>query len=305
MNTRLPRLVIDHLPHNPRYRVITTTNDGNIKATELRALFRADGTDTTTTPPLPPEQHFLAVDLEWPVTKALGKKAAKVAVIQLASPDGQVYLFHVAAMASFPLSLKQLLQDGSIKKVGVNIKGDATKLKRDWGVVMHNIEDIATAARSRGLVARANHSLADLLAKLCGYHLDKDASIRCSDWALQGLSKKQMDYAAVDVFATLRLFLVVYSTATIYDNKAPTNIDQLKQGQEVILVTNRGLPVPAAKGVLTNVSGVGDWCTIQSNRGHQHATRRNGITVTSERVVVRVTTIIHAGALLLYPNKPG
>ncbi|SPQ21153.1 96b208ab-ef7f-4e7e-81e6-2cdecfc366ae [Thermothielavioides terrestris] len=78
------------------------------------------------------DEKILGFDLEWMVNapKSFGPRK-NVSLIQLASPS-RIGLFHVAAYprkdSLVAPSLKRLMEDSAITKVGVCIKGDCTRL---------------------------------------------------------------------------------------------------------------------------------------------------------------------------------
>ncbi|KAG0271906.1 hypothetical protein BGZ95_000223 [Linnemannia exigua] len=73
-----------------------------------------------------------ALDAEWKPYTCYGKQG-KMSLVQLGD-DRTVYLFHVIHMKKFPEALARILQDSHIFKVGINIRNDATKMLKDWGV---------------------------------------------------------------------------------------------------------------------------------------------------------------------------
>jgi len=75
----------------------------------------------------------IALDAEWSVTFQSGRQQRPVAMIQLATQN-VICLIHVYHMKTFPEALKKVLEDKSIKKVGLNLRGDALKIQRDFGI---------------------------------------------------------------------------------------------------------------------------------------------------------------------------
>ena len=86
-------------------------------------------------------RKYICFACEWEHSRALagGGSTAKIAVIQLCTPSGEVVVLQVLRLSKqihhmFPKSLKALLEDDDILKVGAGIDGDAAKMERDWGV---------------------------------------------------------------------------------------------------------------------------------------------------------------------------
>ncbi|KAG2466701.1 WRN helicase, partial [Polypterus senegalus] len=140
----------------------------------------------------------LGFDIEWPPTFSKGKQG-KVALIQLCGSEKKCYLFHVSAMSGFPSALKRLLEDESIKKVGVGINGDAWKLMSDYDIKMKNTVELAEIANMK-LKCYEKWSLDGLVKHLFKKQLLKEKSVRCSNWSDFILTEEQKKYAAIDAY---------------------------------------------------------------------------------------------------------
>ncbi|XP_051785528.1 bifunctional 3'-5' exonuclease/ATP-dependent helicase WRN isoform X2 [Erpetoichthys calabaricus] len=141
----------------------------------------------------------LGFDIEWPPTFSKGKQG-KVALIQLCGSEKKCYLFHVSAMSGFPSALKRLLEDESIKKVGVGINGDAWKLMSDYDIKMKNTVELVEIANMK-LKCYEKWSLDGLVKHLFKKQLLKEKSVRCSNWSDFILTEEQKKYAAIDAYA--------------------------------------------------------------------------------------------------------
>ncbi|XP_072190502.1 bifunctional 3'-5' exonuclease/ATP-dependent helicase WRN isoform X4 [Excalfactoria chinensis] len=138
-------------------------------------------------------------DIEWPPSYTKGKMA-KIAVIQICVTEEKCYLFHISAMSGFPKGLKRLLEDETIKKVGVGIEGDHWKLMSDFEVKLNRFVELADVANEK-LKCKEIWSLNGLVKHLFGKQLLKDKSIRCSNWEKFPLDEEQKLYAATDAYA--------------------------------------------------------------------------------------------------------
>ena len=197
-------------------------------ATHIEALYAAAGImpDKMTTAGLaPPVALMLGLDTEHKAAifsngfyRQLGdSEASKVGLLQLAYrvPDDKfvVLLFHLArirdssgSMFCVPQSLKNLLADPRILKVGRAIKGDVTRLMKDYpDVVVSQVRDIGETAFTRGISKTRTPALDDLVGELFNGQLNKDPAIRCRDWNLP-LENDAVarEYAALDAYYSLR-----------------------------------------------------------------------------------------------------
>ncbi|NWI59408.1 WRN helicase, partial [Calyptomena viridis] len=137
-------------------------------------------------------------DIEWPPSYMKGKMA-KIAVIQICVTEDKCYLFHISSMAGFPKGLQRLLEDETIKKVGVGIEGDQWKLMSDFEIKLKSFVELTDVANEK-LKCRETWSLNGLVKHLFGKQLLKDKSVRCSNWEKFPLSEEQKLYAATDAY---------------------------------------------------------------------------------------------------------
>uniref|UniRef100_A0A8B9VLP9 DNA 3'-5' helicase n=1 Tax=Anas zonorhyncha TaxID=75864 RepID=A0A8B9VLP9_9AVES len=141
-------------------------------------------------------------DIEWPPSYTKGKMA-KIAVIQLCVTEEKCYLFHVSSMSGFPKGLKRLLEDETIKKVGVGIEGDQWKLMSDFEIKLKSFVELADVANEK-LKCKELWSLNGLVKHLFGKQLLKDKTVRCSNWEKFPLNEEQKLYAATDAYVRTR-----------------------------------------------------------------------------------------------------
>ncbi|NWH44098.1 WRN helicase, partial [Fregata magnificens] len=151
-------------------------------------------------------------DIEWPQSYTKGK-VAKIAVIQICTTEEKCYLFHISSMSGFPKGLKRLLEDGTIKKVGVGIEGDQWKLMSDFEIKLKSFVELADIANEK-LKCKEIWSLNGLVKHLFGKQLLKDMSVRCSNWEQFPLNEEQKMYAATDAYAGF----IIYQKLKNMDN---------------------------------------------------------------------------------------
>ncbi|NXY90046.1 WRN helicase, partial [Alcedo cyanopectus] len=104
------------------------------------------------------------------------------------------------SILGFPKGLKRLLEDETIKKVGVGIEGDQWKLMSDFEIKLKSFVELADVANEK-LKCKEIWSLNGLVKHLFGKQLLKDKSIRCSNWEEFPLNEEQKLYAATDAYA--------------------------------------------------------------------------------------------------------
>ncbi|XP_073399627.1 bifunctional 3'-5' exonuclease/ATP-dependent helicase WRN isoform X2 [Dendrobates tinctorius] len=150
------------------------------------------------------KEAVLGFDIEWPPVYKKGKNG-KVSLIQLCSSEEECYLFQVSSMTGFPKGLKRLLEDKSVKKVGVGIEGDQWKLLSDCDLKLKGFIELTDLANEK-LQCMEKWSLNGLVKHLFNKQLLKDDSVRCSDWDRFPLSEDQKLYAASDAYAGLLIY---------------------------------------------------------------------------------------------------
>ncbi|XP_077496666.1 exonuclease 3'-5' domain-containing 2 [Amblyomma americanum] len=163
------------------------------------------------------ESGLVGLDCEW---VSVGKRRQNVALLQLApSRDFSVLLrickmFPGAAgdmreqcLHHFPDSLRDLLEDSSIVKVGVAICDDACKLFQDYGLSVRGCLDLrhvlSLFPELRGYPVAGLKTQA---RAILGVRADKSKVHACSNWEADTLSAAQIDYAASDVILSVQIF---------------------------------------------------------------------------------------------------
>ncbi|CAL4069565.1 unnamed protein product, partial [Meganyctiphanes norvegica] len=139
-----------------------------------------------------------------------------VALLQLATASGVCVLVRLSCMKTIPDSLKMLLNDNRMFKLGVGCIDDSKFLLMDYGLIVRGCVDL------RHLYFRSdnqelpghetrNHAnnigLNGLSQKLLGKSLDKDWRIRAGDWEAHELSPKQIKYAADDALVGILILI--------------------------------------------------------------------------------------------------
>jgi hypothetical protein len=146
------------------------------------------------------KEHFLhekvvGFDLEWMANATrYCPPRRNVSLIQLASPS-RIGLFHVAAFPRndvlVPPALKQLLEDESITKVGVWIRGDSNRMANYLKVNVRGQLELShlyklvkySKTGEFGLINKKLVSLASQVEDVLGLPLSKNSDVRMSDWS--------------------------------------------------------------------------------------------------------------------------
>ncbi|KAF4552385.1 Hypothetical protein D9617_10g073660 [Elsinoe fawcettii] len=201
----------------------------------------------------------LGFDAEWPsppprLSGDIRDVKNHVSLIQIASED-VIALFHVAMFTAnspaelIPSSLRQILASESTVKAGVNIGGDATRIKKAFDIDCKGLVELShlykmiTYSHDRPeLVNRYPVSLANQVEDVLGYPLLKDDT-RMSNWAAK-LNKLQQDYAASDAYAGFRLYHSLENIRLALDPVPPR--PALYEQRQPVLLADGTVP-PKAK----------------------------------------------------------
>lgn len=146
----------------------------------------------------------LGFDCEWMLLDQ--NKKSKVAAIQLCSNRGLCAVFRICNLNEITPELKKLLENDNILKVGVASIDDAKKLSADYGVWLGGAVDLRYLAFEANIENGNSQGLARLSKNVLNVELDKDWSVRCSDWGAADLTERQVNYAAMDAIIGLELF---------------------------------------------------------------------------------------------------
>lgn len=234
----LPQTTIAFKMSEEVFRAAKNAEPGSSESFWTLALYRGPGVDGDTTKVMMHycknkeqaerelEQHFsgkkvLGFDIEWKADSNRNSGPKKnVSLIQIAS-DTRVALIQIALfpgdkpedLAVAPL--KRIMEDPSITKVGVAIKGDCTRLRKHLGIESRGIFELShlyklVKCSSSGDFGSINKRLVSLATQVQEHlHLPLfKGEVRGSDWSLP-LAMDQIVYAASDAYAAVHLFDVL------------------------------------------------------------------------------------------------
>ena len=150
-------------------------------------------------------------DMEWRVMFKKGAPEAKTSLVQIAAANADLSeslvvlgRIHTTGLTK---KFKAWIRDETRGKTGLNVRGDASKLKRDFGLVTSRVIELATLANERfgGCPSGPSWSLARLCEHVLGKNLPKDKT-RMSNWEREELNENQIKYAAMDAWASLLVY---------------------------------------------------------------------------------------------------
>ncbi|KAJ0034602.1 hypothetical protein Pint_25510 [Pistacia integerrima] len=156
------------------------------------------------------DQVAIGFDIEWRPSFRRGVLPGKAAVMQICGDTGHCYVMHIIH-SGIPPSLKFLLEDSSLLKVGVGIVNDAAKVFKDYNVCVKGVEDLCCRANQKLVGSSQKWSLASLTETLVCKELPKPNKIRLGNWEADVLTKEKIQYAGTDAFASWHLYQVLES----------------------------------------------------------------------------------------------
>uniref|UniRef100_A0A1J3HY97 3'-5' exonuclease n=1 Tax=Noccaea caerulescens TaxID=107243 RepID=A0A1J3HY97_NOCCA len=151
---------------------------------------------------------IVGFDVEWRPNFTKGAIPSKVAVVQICVDNDYCDVMHIIH-SGIPQSLKHIIEDSTLVKVGVGVDDDSAKLFRDHGVSIKDVEDLSDLANKKLGGNSKKWGLASLTKTLVCKEVLKPYSIRLGNWEAYPLSKKQLEYAATDAYASWHLYQVL------------------------------------------------------------------------------------------------
>jgi len=178
-------------------------------------------------------KEVVGFDIEWkPQAQTTDGLKKNVSLIQLASEE-RIALFHIARYPKgetvddfLAPTLKSIMEDPNISKVGVSVKSDCTRLRKFMGIESRGLFELSHLYKlvkfSPGNVKKIDKRLVSL-AQQVEEHLQLPlwkGDVRSSDWSTD-LNYQQMQYAASDSYAGLQLYLTMESKRKALDPTPP------------------------------------------------------------------------------------
>ncbi|CEP01101.1 hypothetical protein PBRA_008413 [Plasmodiophora brassicae] len=205
------------------------------------------------------------VDCEW--TSSAGQRT-KVATLQVAvEGEDTVYIFHLSQMRKRPRMLKRFLECPTVIKAGRSIGIDKKYLAEDYQLVVESHDEALSnswvelaAMATRLEAAPPRSSLAKLVENVLARNLPKPQHIRCSQWTADKLSDDQVEYAALDAYAGLMVYLRLAAKPDPSVRLAAMDSPQAEAGAPTPLP---GMPVELLAGHTVAAMGKISTCHMQ------------------------------------------
>ncbi len=123
-----------------------------------------------------------------------------ISLIQFSTED-KAFLFQIDKTGFFD-SLKSLLENEKVKKIGIGIDADNKKLQElSSDIKTAGFIDLKKLAEKKGIVQSGARALS---ARYLKHRISKNA--QRSNWALPKLSNKQIKYAATDAWICVKIY---------------------------------------------------------------------------------------------------
>jgi hypothetical protein len=246
---------------------------------------------------VPPSQSIMGFDIEWNVHKndqGFIEKGtpAPVALIQLSykeKEDGKIkaLLITINGGKTLGKQLLKLLTDPDTTFVGRGIKGDKTKLGKDFNCVQQlenmKIADIGTMASACGIIKSTGPSLERLVELVLEEKLDKDPNVRISDkWSSKNLSNEQIKYAALDAIKGHEIYLKLV--------KMPVLTTRLSLNEATVgLVVDI---VPSSGTSMATCAAIAEILPREKWSAPEDICKKSSQNVTDKRCLVKITCVL-------------
>jgi hypothetical protein len=175
-----------------RIKFIDSTNSNENHDTDesIRALLSINAESS--------HRRILGLDTESKPSSLYSKTRNKTALVQISSENACV-IWRTRDMTNLPRSLVSIMSDETVLKVGQGISGDITALKEDFGADFEprNFIDLYKIALRLQFNPK---SLKGMVGIFLRKRLLKD--MRISDWEQPVLRHEQIQYAAIDAWAS-------------------------------------------------------------------------------------------------------
>lgn len=153
---------------------------------------------------------FVGFDCEWvaPNFRTTRAPTSHVALVQIYHEESNtIFLFRIFSFDrnTFPGKLKEIIASKRIRKIGKNVGGDLTRLKRYVSETNGELE-LGTYCFNRNAISSSRKSLSDICNVILKIHLPKSNDVRLSNWEALELSDQQKRYAALDAYVAIAVY---------------------------------------------------------------------------------------------------
>ncbi|KAF6741348.1 hypothetical protein DFP72DRAFT_1116992 [Ephemerocybe angulata] len=234
----------------------------------------------------------VGLDTEWNVDLDSRRRGVperkQTAVMQLAHHNSIfiILLTEFLESNSIPPQLSTFLANPQVLKVGKNIAQDLQFLEEDFKSKQKFVGacDIGQLAKDKNMVETARVGLAELCKKALSCTLQKDQAIQVSNFWSGDLSPQQLRYAALDVWASLK----VYEALVVIEVPVPLDFTQPLPPHLPVYLYHSDRTSIIARGVISE---------------HAAGNSSEGINITPTRTVVRVDEVYVPGAVINVHRK--
>ena len=147
-------------------------------------------------------ERFIGFDTESKPTWSKGALRTGPHVIQFALSDRAYIVQTPLGILADPL--RSIIESEYIVKIGFGLNSDRGPLFRNLGFRLKTTVELSQVLRVLNYQQKLGVKAA--VAIVLGKNLNKPKSITTSNWALPKLSARQLEYAANDAFAALKVF---------------------------------------------------------------------------------------------------
>jgi ribonuclease D len=123
-------------------------------------------------------------------------------ILQFATLE-KAFIFHAHAAESRDAVI-ELLTSAQVTKIGFDLRGDLSQITRRFGVRPEAMVDLGRSFRQLG--HRNTIGATSAVAMLFQRRMHKSKSITTSNWAVRQLTGRQLQYAANDAYAAIRVY---------------------------------------------------------------------------------------------------
>ncbi|CAN1822959.1 3'-5' exonuclease [Linum perenne] len=148
------------------------------------------------------ENRVVGLDCEWKPFYGRGRN--RTALLQLCVGT-KCLIIQLCYLRPIPQSLFDFLRNPNNYFVGVGIDADIEKLSLDYGLSCTSSADLQVLARQRWEWSNASPGLKDILYAAEGISMEKPRRITMSNWEMRYLTDEQVQYAAIDAFASYKI----------------------------------------------------------------------------------------------------
>ncbi|KAJ4806734.1 Werner Syndrome-like exonuclease [Rhynchospora pubera] len=149
----------------------------------------------------------VGLDIEWCPNGFYGTTGENPAALLQLCVEDRCLIFQLIHCDYMPFEFIYFFSNDRLNFVGVGITSDFKKLEKDYGLKVRScVNELGDLAAERtGWELMKKWSLQKLLLELREMQLEKPKSICLSNWSNRLLTPAQIEYAALDAFASFDL----------------------------------------------------------------------------------------------------